>query len=90
MLPLYTNASKLNIQKLHKIVMTAARCVIGNYCFKQTKEYILNKVKWLDINKMIKYSRLCIINKILKNKSPISLYNLYINDDRSRSKGVIY
>ena len=37
MLPLYANASKLNIQKLHKIVMTAARCVIGNYCFKQTK-----------------------------------------------------
>ena len=35
MLPIYSNLTYSNINKLHKLVMTAARSVIGSYCYKK-------------------------------------------------------
>ena len=35
MLPLYNNVPQYLANKLHKILMTAARCAIGDYCFKK-------------------------------------------------------
>ena len=32
MLPLYMNATQDNINKLHRVLMRAARGAIGNYC----------------------------------------------------------
>ena len=37
MLPMYSNLNKYLFNRLHKIQMTAARAVIGNYCFKKVQ-----------------------------------------------------
>ena len=81
MLPLYCSTNKFNIDKLHKIVMTAARTAIGSYCFKKSTTYILDKCGWLNINNMIIYSSLNII--------PISMTQMFRFQENTRSKSKI-
>ena len=66
MLPIYSNTCNTNINKLHKIITTAARAAIGNYCFKKSVGYLLSKCKWFDIGDLITYSSLNIIHKTIK------------------------
>ena len=89
MLPLYCSTNKFNIDKLHKIVMTAARTAIGSYCFKKSTTYILDKCGWLHINNMIIYSSLNIIHNVIKNKLPISMTQLFRFQENTRSKSKI-
>ena len=49
MLPLYLNTTKIQKDRLNKVIMTAARLAIGNYCFKKTSDYILSKCRWMNI-----------------------------------------
>ena len=35
MTPIYSLSTQENLQKIHKIIMTAARAAIGNYCYKK-------------------------------------------------------
>ena len=58
MLPLYNNTPGYLKTKLHKIIMKTARSAIGDYCFKKSITYILNKCKLMNIDNMIKYSSL--------------------------------
>ena len=76
-LPLYSQANQIMTNKLHKVLMTAARCVIGNYCFKKSINYILSKCNWLNINKMISNASLKLINGIVIDKTPKAIYNLF-------------
>ena len=41
MLPMYSNLTIQNLNKLHKLLMTAARVVVGDFCFKKSCNYIL-------------------------------------------------
>ena len=82
-LPLYTQANKLMINKLHKVIMTAARCVIGNYCLRKSTIYILEKCGWLNINKMISNASLKFINNIIISKAPKAIYDLFKINRRS-------
>ena len=68
--------------------MTSARLAIGNYCFKKSKKYILDKCKWLSIENMITYSCLLFIYNINKNNKPKSITNIYRQSkyNRHRSK----
>ncbi len=77
------NANKTSINKLHKVVMTAARAAIGDYCFKKSISYILNKCKWLNINNMIINASLKTLNNIIINKTPRTIYNLFKINRRS-------
>ena len=81
--PLYMTANKDQVNKIHKVIMTAARTAIGNYCFKKSTSYILNKCGWMTINNMIKFSAIKLIHNIIINKSPITLFNLYKINRRS-------
>ena len=83
LLPLYLNACKDQIKKIHKVVMSAARGAIGNYCFMKTNTYILKKCGWFSINKMIQFSAIKLINKILINKEPNSIFNYFKINRRS-------
>ena len=83
LLPLYSQADKLMTNKLHKVVMTAARSAIGNQCFKKSISYILNKCNWLNINKMISNASLKLINNIITDKTPKAIYNLFKINRRS-------
>ena len=80
MLPLYNNLPLYLRNKLHKILMKSARSAIGNYCYKKSTSYILNKCKWLNINNMIKYSSINLLHNILnKNEPKIIIGMLKIN-----------
>merc|ERR1712105_156844 len=35
-MPMYTQLNKAQISKMHKVIMTSARAVIGSFCFKKT------------------------------------------------------
>ena len=83
--PIYMNASEQNIVKLHKVIMTAARAAIGNYCFKKSVDYILQKCNWLTAKNLILNSSLNLIHKIITNQAPPALFNLYKNIKTKRS-----
>lgn len=84
MVPIYSISTQLNIQKLHKIIMTAARTAIGNFCFKKSISFILSKWDWFDIYDLIKYSSLNIIHKIQKLKKPQSLVSYFRTNNKDR------
>ena len=69
--PLFLNANKNQIDKIHKVQMTAARAAIGNYCFKKSKNYILKKCGWLNIDQIIHCSSIKTIHNIITYKTPL-------------------
>ena len=73
---LCTNKQK---QKLHKVIMSATRTIIGNYCYKKSIKYISTKCKMQDINYLLNISTLEFIHKALFYqilKSMLKYYNL--------------
>ena len=77
MLPTYMHAPACLKDKLHKVLMKAARFSIGNYCFKKSTYYILNKCKMTTINNMINISAIKLIHKTLHNESPHVIFQYY-------------
>ena len=45
--------------------MTAARAAIGNYCYEKSTKHILDKCKWLSIDKLIKYRCISYIHNLI-------------------------
>ena len=89
MLPLYNNVPQYLTNKLHKILMTAARCAIGDYCFKKSNKYILNKCKWLSVKNMITYSSLIFIDNIVRCNKPKSIMQIYRKNRFERHKATL-
>ena len=89
MLPIYNNVLKYMMHKFHKILMKSARCAIGNYCFRKSTSYILDKCKWMTIEKMITYSSLVFIHNIIKHKIHKGVHNIYRNSRFNRHKANI-
>ena len=89
MLPLYNNLPGYLVRKLHKIIMTSARVIIGNYCFKKSNLYILGKVGWMDIRYMIIRRCLCFIHNVLTNKAPKCIMELYRKQRLERHRAEI-
>ena len=77
MLPLYTRLNTELTSKIHKVMMTAARVTIGNYCCRKTITQILSKCKWLEIKQLIKHSSTCLLHKIIINQTPKSITNKF-------------
>ena len=61
--------------RLHKVLMRAARMTINSYCFKKSIDYILGLCKWHDIDEMIKWCSLKFMNNMLTSQKPKSLFN---------------
>ena len=74
-LPLLSNISLYGKAKLHKILMTTARTVIGHYGFKWSCTKILNNCNWPNIDDMIKLSSLKLLHYIITNRSPTNIFN---------------
>ena len=77
LLPLYKGCNIDLIAKIHKVIICAAKTAIGNPCFKKSNAFMLNKCKWLPINKLIDCAVLNLIHKIIINKTPSVIYNYY-------------
>ena len=76
-MPLYMSCNALNLEKLHKLLMTAARTSIGSYCFKKSKIYILNKCNLLNIKILILFATLSFFYKLNLRKQPQAILELY-------------
>ena len=81
LLPLFSFATQVNLRKLHKIIMTAARAAIGSFCFRKNISYILDKCKWFSIRDLILYSSLAMVHKILVFKQPAGLLSVFRIDN---------
>ena len=75
MLPLYTqvNNNNNNLNKIHKLIMRAARSAIGNYCSRFSMIKILNICKWPTARNMINLSAINAIHNIIINRSQNAL-----------------
>ena len=76
MLPFFSSATVLNMNKIHKLLMFAARTVIGNYCFKKSTSYILGKCNWVTAEQLIRMSGLKLIHSILSTRQPKAICNM--------------
>ena len=89
LLPIYSIATQENLSKIQKIIMSAARAAIGNYCFRKSTQYILNKCKWFSIGDLLTYSSLSIIHKTITTKKPPGMLSYFNNVDRQRNNKII-
>ena len=71
------SARAVQVQRLHKLIMYVARLVIGDYCFKKSTNYILDRVGWLSARDFINWSTIKFMHKIIQNQRPLSIYNYY-------------
>ena len=74
MLPLYTQANNNNnLNKIHKLIMRAARSTIGNNCCRFSRIKLLNICKWPTAKNMINLSATNAIHNIIINRSQNAL-----------------
>ena len=75
--------------KLHKIVMTTARMVIVNQCYKWSCTKILNECNWPDIRQMVDISALKFLHSIIINKQPVNIFSQFKFNRRTKAKIVL-
>ena len=76
-MPIYLGINNILINKLHKVIMSAARAAIGNYCFQKSIKYILEKCNILEIKDLILFSSLSFLHKIDINRKPESILDKF-------------
>ena len=76
-IPILINADKKLLMKLHKLIMSTARCVIGSPCYKMSTKAILNKLNWLSLYQTINFSSIKLFRKIVMSNCPKSLKSKY-------------
>ena len=69
MSPLYTQANNNNLNKIHKLIMRAARSTIVNNCCRFSRIKLLNICKWPTAKNMINLSATNAIHNIIINRS---------------------
>ena len=69
--------------------MTSARTIIGNYCFKKSTKYILDKCNLLNAKQLITYSAIKFIHKTITNKLPKSNYYMYLPPNKRTNNKTI-
>ena len=92
-IPLLSQCTNKQKQKLHKVIMSAARTIIGNYCYKKSIKYILKKCKMQDNNDLFTIWTLEFIHKALfyhLPKSMLKYYNLRKNKRKNSKITTIY
>ena len=69
--------------------MASARTIIGNYCFKKSIKYILDKVKLLDARQFIIFSVLKLIHKVISYGTPASIFHMFKKQNRRVNDKII-
>ena len=86
-LPIYLGMEKELYKKIHKIIMRSARISIGNYCFKKSIDYILNKCDILDSEDSIMFSSVKFLYGLRTKKEPKAIVNLFKKQNQ-RTKNI--
>ena len=91
MLPTYSNLTEMQLQKLHVVLMKAAKTTIGQPCFRWTNQKILETVEWIPMRQMIEKAKLKVLHNIILTKQPKMLYQqLKIPERRTKAISVKY
>merc|ERR1712240_105716 len=80
--PYTLKLQKHKFQKIHKVIMIASRVIIGNYCFKKSTNYILDKYGILSAKQMISFASITYLHKIYFSNIPTSIYELFLPSNR--------
>ena len=76
-MPIYMGINNILTTKIHKVIMAGARAAIGNYCFRKSIYYILNKCDILDAKERLLVSALNFMYKLNYNKGPESILTFF-------------
>ena len=82
MLPLLLSAPKDLVHKVHLIYMKAAKVILNFNTFKQSNKFILQSCKWPSLVSLIQFASLNFIHKIIYNRSPETISDLFAYPSR--------
>merc|ERR1712240_833503 len=85
-LPLHSNSTKLQLQKLNTLITKTCKAIIGSPCNRWNTLKMTTKCKLRTIYQLIYEQGLYYIHKIQATKTPTSLYKLYNINDNTRPK----
>ena len=86
-LELWGGTTQKNIQIIQKIQSQAANYIIGpTNIKKKSTNQILSELKWENINTMIRSTTLKSVHKIMQNKKPTQIYNIFTNYPPKQTK----
>ena len=74
MLPTYTNITEIQRQKIHVVLMKAAKATIGLPCYRWSTQRILETVGWIPLKAMIEKAKLKVLHNIVITKQPTMLF----------------
>ena len=87
----YTNLTEIPRQKIHVVLMKAAKATIGLPCYRWTNQRILETVGWIPLKEMIEKAKLKVLHTILISKQPTMLYQqMKIPERRTKAITVRY
>ena len=86
-IPLLSNSTKLQLQKLNSLIIKSCKAIIGNQCIRWNTTKMITKCKLRTIYQLINEQGLLYIHKIQTTKTPTSIYKLYkVNNKNTRPK----
>ena len=85
-LPLQSNSTKLQLQKLNTLITKSCKAIIGNPCIRWNTTKMITKCKLRTIYQLINKQGLYCIHKIQATRTPTSIYNLYKVNNNTRPK----
>ena len=83
MLPFFSTLTVRQSSQLHKLVMTAARVVVGSYFYKKPMTCILNKCRWREGSDMVNVSILKTLHSIIFTRKAENIYDYFKFNRRS-------
>merc|ERR1712243_222432 len=78
-LPLLSNSTQAQLQKLNTLIIKSCQTILGNPCLRWCSNRLLNKCQLTKIWHTILELGLVYIHKIKLNQTPTSIYEMYTN-----------
>merc|ERR1712240_523038 len=85
-LPLHSNSTKLQLQKLNTLITKTCKAIIGSPCIRWNTIKMVTKCKLRTVYQLINEQGLYYIHKIQATKTPASIHKLYNINDNTRPK----
>ena len=78
----FVSASEPQINRLHKLIMTAGRLIFGSYGFKISCQKILETSQLLMVRRMLRTTAVKFVAGVLSNRKPLPIYSLFQTSKR--------
>merc|ERR1712240_497719 len=84
-LPLLSNSTKLQLQKINSLIIKSCKAIIGNPCLRWNTTKMITKCNLRTIYQLINEQGLIYIHKIQVTRTPLSIYRLYSANNKNTS-----